>query len=277
MKKTLIVISIFLIALFLISSTLFTLSLLKNVYDANKLVKAIQTENIPEVELLLKRNSKCVNTYPTLVPGWAQMRYQYYPLTVACTTGNLEIVILLVEAGANVNENKWHTPLSILYVEKPNNWYEISTYLISKGASLDYSVKSDFSDGVLADIVTCRLGEYHEYGEADLNQIEAAFYYALEHCDHSQVEWERVMQNSVVYDRVGITEYLLKNGYCDVNSAILGTMTPLMFAARDSTAEVVELLLAYGADKTATDKDGKTAYDYAIEQGYTDLAKLIKP
>ncbi|MBP3395692.1 MAG: ankyrin repeat domain-containing protein [Clostridia bacterium] len=277
MKKAFVMIFILFIAVSLVIITAFYVPLLKNVYDADKLVKAIKAENVTEVKSLLEKNPTCVNTYPTLVPGWAQMRYQFYPLTEACDTGNLEIVILLVEAGANVNENKWHTPLSILYVEKPNNWYEISTYLISKGASLDYSVKSDFSDGVLADIVTCRLGEYHEYGEADLNQIEAAFYYALEHCDHSQVEWERVMQNSVVYDRVGITEYLLKNGYCDVNSAILGTMTPLMFAARDSTAEVVELLLAYGADKTATDKDGKTAYDYAIEQGYTDLAKLIKP
>lgn len=209
-------------------------------------------------------------------PGWAQMRYQFYPLTEACATGNLEIVMLLVEAGADVNEKKWHTPLSLTYTQKPNNWYEISTHLISNGASLDYSARPDQSGGVLADIVTTRLGKYYEYGEADLAQIEAAFYYAMEHCDHSRVEWKRVMRNSVIYDRVGITEHLLKNGYCDVNSVVSGTMTPLMFAAQSSTAEMVELLLSYGADKTVVDEDGRTAYDHAIERGKPEVAELIK-
>ena len=41
--------------------------------------------------------------------------------------------------------------------------------------------------------------------------------------------------------------------------------------------EMVEMLLSHGADKTLTDANGKTAYDYAVENGYTELAELLKP
>ena len=39
--------------------------------------------------------------------------------------------------------------------------------------------------------------------------------------------------------------------------------------------EMVEMLLSHGADKTLTDANGKTAYDYAVENGYTELAELL--
>lgn len=63
--------------------------------------------------------------------------------------------------------------------------------------------------------------------------------------------------------------------YCDVNDTSVG-MTALMFAARDSTPEMVKMLLDYGADPSYTDEDGKTAYDYAVEEGHTELAELLK-
>lgn len=54
-------------------------------------------------------------------------------------------------------------------------------------------------------------------------------------------------------------------------------MTALMFAARDSTPEMVQLLLDYGADKSMKCSDGKTAYDYAVEFGKEQIAELLKP
>ena len=37
------------------------------------------------------------------------------------------------------------------------------------------------------------------------------------------------------------------------------------------------LLLKLGADKSLTDANGKTAFDYAVERGFVELAEIIKP
>ncbi len=41
------------------------------------------------------------------------------------------------------------------------------------------------------------------------------------------------------------------------------------------TKEIITELLAHGADASAVDEDGKTAYDYAVERGYDEVAALL--
>ena len=41
------------------------------------------------------------------------------------------------------------------------------------------------------------------------------------------------------------------------------------------TKEIVTELLAHGADASVVDEDGKTAYDYAVERGYDEVAALL--
>ena len=41
------------------------------------------------------------------------------------------------------------------------------------------------------------------------------------------------------------------------------------------TKAIVTELLAHGADASAVDEDGKTAYDYAVERGYDEVAALL--
>ena len=52
--------------------------------------------------------------------------------------------------------------------------------------------------------------------------------------------------------------------------------TALMFAAAEGQAEVVEKLLAAGADTTHKDIDGDTAADFAAQNGHTQVAKMIQ-
>lgn len=51
--------------------------------------------------------------------------------------------------------------------------------------------------------------------------------------------------------------------------------TGLMAAAARGLPETIAQMLQIGADPTAKDKDGKTAYDYAVENNHTDCAKLL--
>lgn len=53
-------------------------------------------------------------------------------------------------------------------------------------------------------------------------------------------------------------------------------MTALMFAARDSTQEMVQLLLCYGADKSCKSSNGKTAYDYAVQSNNKEIIAMLK-
>jgi len=52
--------------------------------------------------------------------------------------------------------------------------------------------------------------------------------------------------------------------------------TPLMEAALNGSLDIVDVLLAAGADKTRKHPDGKTAADFAREKGHAELAKRLE-
>ena len=76
---------------------------------------------------------------------------------------------------------------------------------------------------------------------------------------------------------------LLLDNQADVNlvwEGIEGSKSPLIrsvLSRSERMEEIIELLLIHGADKTYKDSSGKTAYDYAIEEGNLKLAELLKP
>lgn len=242
------------------------------------LLDAITTENKFRVLEIVEKKPSCVNTYPTLAPIWWQSLMDQsieYPLGEACRTGNVEIIEVLVKNGADANLGSRLTPLSLTYFLKPKNWYEISLYLLKNGASLDYKGHNS-EENVLTEIVGHRPGIMTtEDGLENSAEVYAAFCYALENCDYSKIKWMRVLQHSVTNDRIEIVKLLLDRSYCDVNDTSVG-MTALMFAARDSTPEMVQLLLDYGADNSYTSSDGKTAYDYAVQFGEFGVSSLLE-
>ena len=53
---------------------------------------------------------------------------------------------------------------------------------------------------------------------------------------------------------------------------------PCLFTQKSNeNKKTVLLLLSNGAASELADAFGKTAYDYAIESGKTDIAELLKP
>lgn len=248
-------------------------------YRYSKLLfNAITDENKSQVQEILEKKPNCVNIYPTLAPNWWQSLMNQsigYPLVEACRTGNVEIIEVLVENGADVNLGAKFKPLSFTYNQKPKNWYSISLFLIENGASLDYESHNSH-ENVLTDIVGHRPGSMAtKHGLENSTEVVTAFYYALENCKQSSINWMRVLQHSVTNDRVEIVKLLLDKGFCDVNDTSVG-MTALMFATRDSTPEMVQLLLNYGADKSIKSSDGKTAYDYAVQSNNRDIMAILE-
>ena len=251
-----------------------------NYYYSKKLISAIREENIIAVQQIIDKKTTCINTYPSITSKWwhSAMNWRVcYPLNEACGTGNIELIELLIENGADVNCNDGLTPLSITYNSKVDNWYEISQILIKNGASLDYI--TDYSGGkssVLQDIVQVRSGAaLPGYKPESEEEVIKAFNYALENVNHNNVNWMRVLQHSVSNNRIEIVEFLLEQEYCAVNDTSVG-ITALMFAARDSTPEMAQLLLDYGADKSIKSTDGTTAYDYAVQFNNKDVIALLE-
>lgn len=80
------------------------------------------------------------------------------------------------------------------------------------------------------------------------------------------------------YMKVPIIQYLVESGVYDID-AVCGSEgeTALICAAkRDNGISAIKVLLDHGADKTIKDDNGKTAYDYAVENGNTELAEVPK-
>ena len=199
-----------------------------------------------------------------------------YSLDEACRADNLEIVRILLDAGADVNGVEHAIPLSTVYSVKNENWYQISKLLIKYGASLDYN--SPYG-GALGDIVGKKSGSaLPDFVPESIDEVEQAFRYVLENCDHEKVDWTRVLQESAAGDRISIVKLLIGEGYCTVEATQTEQgMTPLMYAAIGGSPEMVNLLLSYGADKSRVDEDGLTAYDYAVKSKNESVISLLRP
>ena len=252
---------------------------INNYFCSLKLSRAIDSGDKAAVENIVEHNQACVNRIPALFPEWfytfIDTTHSPYSLYHACLKDDIEIVETLIKAGANVNGAGGDIPLSAVYLNKNPHWYEISVMLIENGASVNYI--TDYSGGkisVLQDIISIALGD-DSTDTPDDEDVYLAFVYALKHSDKNNIDWYKVCHECVSSDRVKIVELLMKEGFFKVNDDSEG-MSLLMFAARDSTVEMVRFLLNHGADKSIISKEGKTAYDYAIERGNIDIIKLLK-
>lgn len=225
--------------------------------SAKKLIQAVENEDVQEVNLLLEKG---VN--PNTPYGFTN-RYVIsflesspkYPLSVACRTGNLEIVKLLQSYGAT-----------------PANWGEYMGWS-PLAETLFYYHPDDIQ------IVQLLL----ENG-ADISQKESDWLPAFRASRMYPQKFDPTQANGTVfstdYDKEtanGITEiFKLLLGDLDVNDQTSNQTTFLMNAAMHGNQALVEYLLSIEADASLKDAFGKTAYDYAIENGHAEIAELLQ-
>lgn len=224
-------------------------------WDTMRLCDAIEDEDIDKIQSILENG---LDPNQTTIPPhrvWAYWEMSARrPLSVACGTGNLEIVELLIAYGATAEPQKesgW-TPLQkTLFSYQPND-VEIVTLLLQHGAD-------------------------PEYIESDRNPVFVAAAMQPRTYDKNKTNGT-VFSDEYSEDAAkGITEIVkLLLGDRSVDLRDDDGSTLLMIAAKQGNIVLAEYLITSGCDVELEDDNGKTAYDYAVKHGHTEIAELLK-
>lgn len=212
--------------------------------DAREFVKAADSGKKEAVELFLAAGMS-----PTDPDQWANT-----PLGTAIERGNLPIVSLMLEAGADVNASTGRDECSALEtaVEREGEVAVPITKLILKagadpeagcGRPMYTAIVRDRAEQVAALLEAgVQTGPLNESGETPIH-IAAS------------------------YGRIPVLSVLIQAG-AEIEVRDRGQATPLILAALGSRPDAVEMLLAAGADANAVDSMGRTALIEAA--GVTD-------
>lgn len=242
---------IMLICVLLIISAGWLFTSIRPYYESNQMINAIRNDDIEKLENMLQSGYnpnvpdsfykgiwRYINTFCETSPS--------LPLSVACSYGNLQMVQLLLDYGADpaLTEQDgldWSAMSSAILASEDEDCVEIVKLLIANGAD----PKSD-SDGYLPVFLASL--EYIVSGEPESPERTA----------HA----ERI---------VALVALLI--GDMDVNK--MDGHTLLMCAALRGNQALVEYLLSTGADPYIQTSDGRTAYDFALMSGHHEVAEVL--
>lgn len=182
------------------------------------------------------------------------------PLNYAAKAGNLQIVELLLKAGASVSatDDDGRTPLHLSIWSRH---LEITKALIAAHASIE--AKDNHGNTPLI------------YASASGKPaLVEAIIAAGADIDERDGSGATALNNAADFSWTDVTRWLLEHG-ASVNAEGNDGVTPLISAAAYASPEVVHLLLEHGADVSHKDAKGKSAIDYAVSNGRGVIVKML--
>ena len=206
------------------------------------------------------------------------------PLVEACYYNNLQAVEVLLENGADPNfylDGGW-SPMEAAVAwrggEDAKNVLPMMKLLYEHGADIDgYGSHGS----ALYHISSALIVAERERAE---QEIEILFW-LLDNGANPIISEDgtTVLHFAVRGAHPELIPILIEQYGLDVQARGHMQRTPLISAVsytvswqdEQITKQIVEELLAHGADASAVDEDGKTAYDYAVERGYDEVAALL--
>ena len=247
----------------------FGLFLYNNCFYAQRVLKAIENEDIVQLEKLMKQPLGNLNCKPTLwIIEVLSETMEPTPLQAACNLGNPKIVAMLLENGADVNYTHWDksrdlgSPLINAAGSLSNERLQVIKLLIDYGANVNYeSVTGN-------DVLSCAVyaSKWHndtidviEY----LEQEGINIYKKYSETDNT------LLHKACECDSLRVIQYLIEQRGFDVNAVNADGDTPLIYFLRFASKREKDTLLYLvqaGADLTIQNNEGKTAYDYAVER-----------
>lgn len=198
------------------------------------------------------------------------------PLQVACSNNDIDAVTILLKNGADPNKTPpfqlpWYAPIQIA---ASNGNVDIMGVLIENGAD----VKLFGCNALILLTKDARYAkdaislEEYKVGYALLEQ------YGI-NASHPTFDQRPLLCESALLSDIEVTEFLVSEKGIPVTICDLDGRTLLHFAClsgfADPQNEYIQYLLDHGVDPAIKDAYGKTAYDYAVESGHTEIADLL--
>jgi len=177
-------------------------------------------------------------------------------LLFACVNGERKTVELLLGRGADVNAARpWASELPTpLHGGALAGWLEVAELLVARGA--DVTIRDAIHGST-------------PIGWASFCRSQDVLDFLLE--DESKVD----LLDAFELRRVDLFAKLIGDGDPDQDLGPGGRGVLLRAASHRGDLAMVELLLARGADPNLANPDGKTALDWATEEGHDEVVELL--
>lgn len=240
-----------------------------NQFYARRVISAIEQENIDNLQELMKCPFGNLNCKPTLwISEVLSENNEPTPLQAACKLGNPEIVKLLLENGAKVNYTYWDhsrnqgSPLTNAASSLSDKRLQVIKLLIEYGADVSYEDATGndaLSCAVYASFDRYDTIEIIEYLEQNGMNINKRYY----------ANGNTLLHKACERDSFLVIQYLIEQRGFAVNTVNEDGDTPLIYFLRFASnrkKDTLMFLIQNGADQEIKNKEGKTAYDYAVER-----------
>lgn len=229
------------------------------------LIIAAQNGHSKVVEFLLEKKALIDNTHD---------RKKVTALFQAANHGHVEIVKLLIKAGADVNLPR-HDGISPLYQAAKRGYEKTVNLLIKAGANIDKSFK------VYKSIPGQMISSIYIYTPLEIatknghDDVVSAILFAQVNSKKSNYKNSKALSIAVKKGHLYIAEILLKAG---ANVHVIdgfNKKTLLHLAIEKDNLDMVKLLLENGANIEALNKENNTPLILAAKSGQAEITKFL--
>ena len=202
-----------------------------------------------------------------------------FPLEYACEKGDIQATNILLGNGANPNESHHFG----------GNGYSCLDIAIINGNTalvellLQYGAKTSTQSRALGNSLINWKNSENNSNKHNLQSFSTILQLLHENDLLSNQQIDFAIQASALTGNIEIAQYL--DSICDdflkqrneQGQTLLHIACISGYTDENEKNRFVEKLIAMGIDVSLQDENGKTAYDYAIKYGHTELAQLVKP
>lgn len=262
-----------------------------NAHYSSKVVAAIKADDYQKLERLVDNKKLFTLNMPTeIIEGYFEISET--PLQAACTEGNYDMAKYLLDNGADVNFTFFDddSPLNCAIESDKKGRLKLVHLLVEYGA--DCNKPDSFGEAPLLNAAwtSCwyedkGTKQWYRHDEEKAKESTEIYQYILKHVKDknpkSVYSGDTALSMAAENGNESLTKFLIYEQRLDINAQNDWGETALFLIAEYDNEEeqlikIAKLLIDSGIDVSIKDNEGNTAYEYAVKNGNTKLASVIK-